>query len=69
MLPRGHSSDWAHDGGIYRPVSLLVTPADYIERVDWDAAPDLKAHAATLRITPFVHGQGQVDVTVMEGRP
>ena len=66
MLPRGHSSDWAHDGGIYRPVSLLVTPADYIERVDVDAAPDLKANTATLRITPFVHGQGQVHVTVIE---
>lgn len=25
-LPRGRSSDWAHDGGIYRPVRLLVTP-------------------------------------------
>jgi len=66
MLPRGHSSDWAHDGGIYRPVSLLVTPADYIERVDVDAAPDLKANAATLRITPFVHGQGRVHVTIIE---
>ena len=66
MLPRGHSSDWAHDGGIYRPVSLLATPADYIERVDVDATPDLKANTAALRITPFVHGQGQVHVTVIE---
>jgi beta-galactosidase len=66
MLPRGHSSDWAHDGGIYRPVNLLVTPADYIERVDVDAAPDLKANTATLRILPFVHGRGQVHVTVIE---
>ena len=66
MRPRGHSSDWAHDGGIYRPVSLLATPADYIERVDVDATPDLKANTAALRITPFVHGQGQVHVTVIE---
>ena len=66
MLPRRHSSDWAHDGGIYRPVSLLATPADYIERVDVDATPDLKANTAALRITPFVHGQGQVHVTVIE---
>jgi beta-glucuronidase len=66
MLPRGHSSDWAHDGGIYRPVSLLVTPLDYIERVDVDAAPDLKANTATLRITPFIHGLGRVHVTVIE---
>jgi len=66
MLPRGHSSDWAHDGGIYRPVSLLVTPTAYIERVDVDATPDLKANTATLRVVPFVHGQGQVHVTVIE---
>jgi beta-glucuronidase len=66
MLPRGHSSDWAHDGGIYRPVSLLVTPPDYIERVDVDAMPDLKANTAMLRITAVVHGQGQVHVTVIE---
>ena len=41
MLPRGHSSDWTHDGGIYRPVNLLITPRVYIERVDVDAVPDL----------------------------
>src|ERR1035438_2122599 len=66
MPPRGHSSAWAHDAGIYRPVSLLATPADYIERVDVDATPDLKANTAALRITPSVHGQGQVHVTVIE---
>jgi beta-galactosidase/beta-glucuronidase len=26
MVPRGQSSDWANDGGIYRPVQLLITP-------------------------------------------
>ena len=42
MLPRGRSSDWAHDGGIYRPVQLLLTPQVFIERVaDVDADPDL----------------------------
>lgn len=40
MLPRGHSSDWAHDGGIYRPVNLLVTPKVYAERVEIDAEPE-----------------------------
>jgi beta-galactosidase len=40
MLPRGHSSDWTHDGGIYRPVTLLITPQVYIERVDVNAVPD-----------------------------
>ncbi len=33
MLPRGRSSDWAHDGGIVRPVKLLVSPPAYIERI------------------------------------
>ena len=37
MLPRGRSSDWAHDGGIYRPVQLLVTPKVFVERVAVDA--------------------------------
>ena len=33
MLPRGRSSDWAHDGGIFRPVQLLITPKVFVERV------------------------------------
>jgi len=66
MLPRGHASDWAHDGGIYRPVRMLVTPASYIERVDVDATPNLEANTATLRIKPFVHGAGQVRITIVE---
>ena len=53
MLPRGHSSDWTHDGGIYRPVTLLITPRVYIERVDVDAVPDL------------ANGFANVDVSVV----
>jgi beta-glucuronidase len=41
MLPRGRSSDWAHDGGIYRPVHLLITPKVFIERIEVDSEPDL----------------------------
>ena len=41
MVPRGKSSDWANDGGIFRPVQLLVTPKTFLERVDIDAVPDL----------------------------
>jgi beta-galactosidase len=41
MLPRDESFDWTVDGGIIRPVSLLVTPQTYIERVEIDAIPDL----------------------------
>jgi beta-glucuronidase len=31
MLPRGRSSDWANDGGIFRPVQLLVTPKNLLK--------------------------------------
>ena len=58
MLPRGHSSDWTHDGGIYRPVSLLVTPAVYIERVDVDAIPDLATGSADLDISVVIRNSG-----------
>jgi beta-galactosidase len=48
MLPRGRSIDWAHDGGIYRPVQLLVTPKVFIARVDVEAEPDLLAGTASI---------------------
>lgn len=34
MLPRGDSSDWANDEGIFRPVQLLITPKIFVGRVD-----------------------------------
>jgi beta-galactosidase len=54
MLPRGHSSDWTHDGGIYRPVTLLITPTVYIERVDVDAVPDLANGFANVDISVVI---------------
>ena len=66
MLPRGHSSDWAHDGGIYRPVRLLVTPPVYIERIDVDATPDPAAKTAALRILPVVHGRTDLRILIRE---
>ena len=39
MLPRSHSSDWAHDGGIYRPVHLLVLPKTHLSEVWINAWP------------------------------
>lgn len=54
MLPRGRSSDWAHDGGIYRPVQLLVTPKVFIERVAIDADPDPATREAVLEIAAVV---------------
>jgi beta-glucuronidase len=54
MLPRGRSSDWAHDGGIYRSVQLLITPQVFLERVDVDALPDFATSNAQLNMTAFL---------------
>ena len=54
MLPRGQSSDWTHDGGIYRPVTLLVTPTVYVERVDVDAVPELENGFARVDISVVI---------------
>jgi beta-glucuronidase len=54
MLPRAHSSDWTHDGGIYRPVTLLLTPRVYLERVDVDAVPDFANRIANLHISTVI---------------
>jgi beta-glucuronidase len=58
MLPRSRSSDWAHDGGIYRPVQVLVTPTSYVERVDVTAVPDLSAGSARVEVAALVRNQG-----------
>jgi len=54
MVPRGHSSDWAHDGGIYRPVQLIVTAKAFVERVDVEAVPDLSSGDGKLAITAYL---------------
>ena len=54
MLPRGRSSDWAHDGGIYRSVGLIVTPRVFIESLAVDAEPDLAANTASVAVTVAV---------------
>jgi beta-galactosidase len=58
MVPRGRSSDWAHDGGIYRPVQLLVTPKTFVERVDIEAVPDLVSGNGALAITAYLRNVG-----------
>jgi beta-glucuronidase len=63
MLPRGRSSDWAHDGGIYRPVQLLISPKTFIERVDVDAWPDLTTGEAKLEIAAFVRNMQSTEWT------
>src|ERR1017187_9798062 len=59
MLPRGRSSDWAHDGGIYRPVQLLVTPPVFIESVAVAAEPDLAAGTASIAVSVVVRNTSQ----------
>jgi beta-galactosidase len=54
MLPRGHSSDWTHDGGIYRPVNLLITPKVYLVQVHVDALPDLATGNADVDISVVI---------------
>lgn len=66
MLPRGNSSDWAHDGGIYRPVRLLVTPRNYIERVAIEAVPDLAVGSAGVEITAYLQGNGRLSAEIRD---
>lgn len=54
MLPRGRSSDWALDGGIYRPVRLLISKRLYAERVAIDALPNWQDGSADLRIAVYI---------------
>src|SRR2546427_9136906 len=50
MLPRGRSSDFPHDGGIFRPVRLLVTPETFGGQVPVEASPDRASGDANLAI-------------------
>ncbi len=72
MLPRGRSSDWAHDGGVYRPVRLLITPKTYIERVAIDAVPDFTTGKAAIHIAAVLQNadeetrRGTLSVRIVE---
>jgi len=54
MLPRLKSFDWTNDGGLIRPVNLLITPRVFIERVEIDAAPNLEAKTAQVSVRAMV---------------
>ena len=54
MLPWSASYDWTPDGGITRPVRLIVTPPVYIERLWVDAVPELPAGPTALSVTAVV---------------
>ncbi len=69
MLPRGKSYDWTPDGGITRPVRLLVTPPLYIERIEVDAVPDLERRTATLDVhvvLPGIRSGDGIDYAVID---
>jgi beta-glucuronidase len=59
MLPRNDSYDWANDGGLIRPVNLLLTPRVHIERIEIDAVPQLERNEA--RVTVRAHLRNVTD--------
>jgi len=54
MLPRMKSYDWTNDGGITRPVQLVITPQTFIERIEIDSSPDLDRKQATVTVRAVV---------------
>jgi beta-glucuronidase len=74
MLPRGESSDWATDGGIYRPVQLLITPKTFVERLDIEAVPNFASGDAQLTLNAFIRNvgtnpwTGRTSFRVIDGR-
>jgi beta-glucuronidase len=70
MLPRSHSSDWAHDGGIYRPVHLHVLPKAHINGIMVDAWPGADGRASfDLSVSytiPGVEAGVQIRIVEME---
>ena len=64
MLPRGRSFDWTPDGGIVRPVRLLITPPTFIERVDVDAQPDLESAKAAIDVSVVLRNATREPVKV-----
>jgi beta-glucuronidase len=58
MLPRQDSYDWTPDGGITRPVRLIVTGPVYIQDLWVDAVPDLAKGTAELDLKAVVRNAG-----------
>ncbi len=54
MLPRNNSYDWTPDGGITRPVSIIVTPPVYVANIWVDAVPDVGKGTASLAIRAVI---------------
>jgi len=54
MLPRNNSYDWTPDGGLTRPVRLIVTSPLYLEYVWVEAVPDMSGATADIAVTAVV---------------
>lgn len=64
MLPRGHSYDWAADGGITRPVSLHVTEPVFTERTAIVSAPDLNNKSAKINVDALLSNKSDSAVSL-----
>ena len=58
MLPRNNSYDWAQDGGLTRPVSLLVMPRVFIHHLGVQAVPDLDSGQTSVDVSAWVRWSG-----------
>jgi beta-glucuronidase len=67
MLPRASSYDWAPDGGITRPASLILTPPVYLEYAWVDAWPDVERKSASLAVRTMVVNASAKNATVAIG--
>lgn len=62
ILPRGNSFDWTADGGIYRPVALLVTPPVYADEVLVHVRPNSLMGSASVSVEVKLAGPGNADI-------
>ncbi len=67
MLPRDNSFDWTTDGGITRPVSLLVTPKTFIEWIGIDTEPDPEKASAVIDVRCSIRNTGARTARVSVG--
>ncbi|MBZ5639367.1 MAG: hypothetical protein LAO51_11530, partial [Acidobacteriia bacterium] len=52
------------DGGIFRPVQLLITPKTFVERVDIDAVADLSSKEAAVTVSALCRNTGTTNGTI-----
>lgn len=67
MLPRVDSYDWTPDGGITRPVNLLVTSPVFLQRIEVDAMPEPGEASAWIRVRAVIRNAGGLPAGVSIG--